>query len=376
MVYLDYSATTPVSNEVLDTFLNVAKKYCGNPNSNHKIGIAANKLINEATNQIAEILKIKATEIIYTSGATEGNNHAIKAVCETYANRGKTIITTKFEHPSVYGPLNYLSKKGFKIEFLKITKDGLIDLSHLEKLLTKDVILVTIGAVNSEVGIKQPIAKIAQILKKHDCFFHCDMTQSVGKEKVVFKDIDFATLSAHKFRGIKGIGILYKKENIIIPPLIHGGHSTTSFRGGTPPTELIASMAKALRLAYEDIDQKNQHIEKINLYLKNELAKINKVFINSNNQCLPHILNISVVGIKSETILNALSEKEIYISTQTACSSKSAKSETIYLLTNDEKRAKSSLRISISYTTTKIEIDFFVESLATIIKELDLRSKK
>ena len=193
MTYLDYSATTPVNEDVLKTFVETSRKYIGNPNSLHKLGVDANNLIEAATKQIAKLLNVKEKEVIYTSGSSESNNMAIKGIAFKYQNRGKHIITTEFEHSSIYGPLTYLQKQGFKVDFVKCDEKGIVDLEDLENLLTDDTILVSICAVNSEIGIVQPLDKIAEIIKKYPkCFFHVDMTQALGKIKVNLDNIDLA----------------------------------------------------------------------------------------------------------------------------------------------------------------------------------------
>lgn len=370
MTYLDYSATTPVDEEVLKSFVEVSRKYIGNPNSLHKLGIEANNLIKAATKQIADLLQIKEQEIIYTSGSSESNNMAIKGIALKYQNRGKHIITTEFEHSSIYGPLSYLQKLGFKVDFVKCDDKGIVDLEDLEKLLTDETILVSVCAVNSEIGIVQPLDKIAKIVKKHPkCFFHVDMTQCLGKIKINLDDIDLASFSAHKIYGLKGIGLLYKKEKITLEPLIHGGKSTTIYRSGTPATALIVSFAKAMRLILNNIDDNYQYVTKLNEQLKNGLTKYQDVFINSNEYCIPHVLNISVVGIKPETMLHALEKYDIYISTQTACSTGTI-SKSVYALTKDENKAIASMRISLSHLTKEEEINYFLDKFALCYKEL------
>ena len=254
MVYLDYSATTPTSKEVLESFNKASIDYFANPNSLHKLGTKANELINASTEQIANILKVKKEEIIYTSGASESNNLAIKGIIDKFSNRGKHIITTDFEHSSIYGPISYLQKyKDVEVDFVETDEYGRVKLDSLKSLIRDDTVLVSICAVNSEIGIRQPIEEIANIVKEHPkCFFHVDITQCVGKDFIDLTNVDLASFSAHKIFGIKGIGCLIKKENIIIEPLIHGGKSTTVFRSGTPALPLIVSLAKALRLATED----------------------------------------------------------------------------------------------------------------------------
>lgn len=376
MIYLDYSATTPVNEEVLNSYIEATKKMVGNPNSLHKLGIEAKSLIDAATRQIANILKVKPNEIIYTSGASESNNTAIKGICLKYQNRGKHIITTHLEHSSIIEPLNYLKRQGFEVEYVNITENGMVDIEDLKKKIRDDTILVTIASINSEVGIVQPIKDIAALLKKYPkVYFHSDITQSLGKEKVDLTDVDLASFSAQKFYGMKGIGGLVKKENVVIEPLIHGGKSTTKDRSGTPATALIVSMAKALRLAYENLEEKQKYVKELNIFLRNELEK-NEITINSPEVAIPNILNISLENIKPETVLHALEEKEIYISTKTACATNDS-SDAVYAITKDEEKAKHSLRISLSYLTIKKELEIFITELVRIRSELSsLYAKK
>ena len=375
MIYLDYSATTPTSKEVLDSFNKASLDYIGNPNSLHTLGVKANELINKATEQIAKLLNVKPSEIIYTSGASESNNMAIKGICEKYSNRGKHIITTHYEHSSIYGPLGYLQDKGYEVDFVTENSDGTVNLENLKSLIRDDTILVSVCAINSEIGIKQPINEIGKIIKEKNnkCFYHVDATQAISKINVNLSNIDLVSFSAHKFFGIKGIGGLIKKEKIMLEPLIHGGKSTTIFRSGTPQLPLIVSTSKALRIALENLDEKYNYVKELNDYLKENLSKLENVYINSNDICIPHMLNISVVGIKPETFLHALEKYEVYISTQTACSSEKAISQSVLSLTQDEERAKSSLRISLSYKTTKEELEEFLKIFKLCLKELTLK---
>ena len=373
MIYLDYSATTYTNEEVLDSFVKASRNFFANPNSMHKLGTEADKLVKASTKQIADILGVKESEIIYTSGASESNNTAIKGIASKYSNRGKHIITTEFEHSSIYGPLGFLQKsEDFEVDFVETDEFGRVKLDSLEKLIRDDTILVTICSVNSEIGIRQPIEEIGRLIKKVNpkCFFHVDMTQSIGKEKVSFENVDLASFSAHKIFGIKGIGCLIKKDGIMLEPLIHGGKSTTVFRSGTPQLPLIVSCSKALRLAVENLDSKIGKIKKYNEYLIENLKKYENVRINSNQYSIPQILNISVLGVKPETMQHALEEYDIYISTQTACSKGGEKSRSVYALTNDLERATSSIRISISYVTTQEELDEFLKAFDECYKRL------
>ncbi len=371
MIYLDYSATTPVNNEVLETFSKVTKEYIGNPNSLHKLGLEAKKLIEAATKQIADILNVNEKEIVYTSGASEANNTAIKGICLKYQNRGKHIITTRLEHSSVIAPISYLQSLGFEVDFVDMDKNGKVDLEHLKSLIRDDTILVSIASVNSEVGVVQPIEKIGEILKEYNkLYFHSDITQAIGKVDVNLENVDLASFSAQKIYGIKGIGALIKKEKIVIEPLIHGGKSTTIYRSGTPAVGLIVSLAKALRLIEEKKSENYQHVDNLNKYLKEKLEKNKYIHINSNHYCSPYILNFSIKNIKPETMLHALEEDDIYISTQTACST-GTKSIAVYEVTKNDEYAKHSVRVSLSHLTTKNEIDIFLEKLNQKIEGLE-----
>lgn len=362
MIYLDYSATTPVDKRVLDTFNKVCLEYPGNSNSLHSLGVKSKELEEYVTNKIADILKVKPIEIIYTSSSSESNNTAIKGICLKYKNRGKHIITTSLEHSSVIAPLNYLTKKGFEVDFVNLKEDGTVDLEHLKSLMRDDTLLVSISYVDSELGVVQPINEISKIVKKNPkTFFHVDCTQAVGKINVDLSNIDLASISAHKFYGLKGVSLLIKKENIVIEPLIHGGKSTTVYRSGTPALPLYASMMKALELIIPNIDENTKYISKLNKKIIDKLSTYENVYINSTNKSIVNTINISIKGIKPETFIHALEEYEIYVSTKSACSSADAMSNSVYAVTKDKERASNTIRISLSYLTTEEEIDKFLE---------------
>ena len=372
MIYLDYSATTPVDEEVIETYAKVCRDFIGNPNSLHKLGVEAKKLIDASTEQIAKILGVKTSEIIYTSGSSESNNLAIKGVCSKYSNRGKHIITTELEHSSIIAPVQYLQKNGFEVDFVELDENGQVDLNNLKELLREDTILVSISSVNSEVGVKQDLKKISEIVRTNPkTIFHSDVTQSIGKEKIDFSLLDLASISCQKFYGMKGIGALIKRDGLVIEPLIHGGKSTTIFRSGTPATPLIASFAKALRLVYENFEEKEAHVKEINDYLRDKIKDLD-VEINSNEYCIPNVLNVSIKNIKPETLQHALEEYDIYISTQTACSTGDY-SRAVYAVTHDKDRASHSIRISLSFKTTKEEIDIFVDKFSMLLEKLNIR---
>lgn len=372
MIYLDYSATTPVNDEVLDTFCKVSRNFVGNPNSLHKLGVEAKELIDASTRQIEDILKLHDKEVIYTSGASEANNTAIMGVVKKYLNRGHHIITTRLEHSSIIAPISALQNEGYEVSFVDLDENGLVTIENLKKLIRDDTVLVSIGCVNSELGIIQDIDRLGKFLKKYPkLIFHSDITQAVGKIKLNLDNVDLASFSAQKFYGLKGVGCLIKNKNIKIEPLIYGGKSTTVYRSGTPAVALIASLAKALRLVYEDFDNRYNYVKGLNSYLREELSKIDGVHINSSLESSPYILNISIKNIKSEVMLHALESEDIYISTQTACS-KGGSSIGVFEITKNEDYALHSLRISLSYLTTKEELDVFLKVFKEQMRKLDL----
>jgi len=371
MIYLDYSATTPVNKEVLESFNKVCMNYVGNPNSLHKLGNDSHKLMDAATKQISELLGVKSNEIIFTSGASESNNLAIFGVLNQYTSRGKHIVTTKLEHSSILAGMNYLKQNGYKVDYVKVNDDGKIDIDDLKSLVTNDTVLVTIGEVNSEIGIIQNVNEIGEYLKNFPrCIFHVDGTQAVGKKKVDLTNIDLYSFSGHKIYGLKGVGCLVKKQGIELTPLIHGGKSQTIYRSGTPSLALMVSLAKALKLALTNFDEKTNYVKNLKTKLIDGIKDINGLTINSNENCVPHIVNFSINNVKPETLLHALEEKEIYVSTKTACSSNEGISLSVYTLTKNEDLAKSSLRVSLSYLTTNEEIDIFIKTLKEKVEEL------
>ena len=376
MIYLDNSATTMVDDRVLETFNKVCKNYPGNSNSLHSLGIKSKELEDYATEKISNLLGVKPSEIIYTSGASESNNTVLKGVASKYKNRGNHIITTYLEHSSVLETCKYLENKGFIIDYVKIKDNGLIDIDDLERLLTDNTILVSVAYVDSELGIRQDIDTISKIVKKHPkCYFHVDATQAIGKIKVDPTSIDFISMSAHKIYAPKGIGILYKKEKINIVPLIHGGKSTTAFRSGTPALPLIVSLMKAMDILLPNVDDNYNYVSKLNKKIIDKLKEYSLVHINSTDNSIPHIINFSVRNIKPETLVRALSDDFIYISTKSACSSSNSMSNSVYALTNDEYLSNQSLRISLSYMTTEEEVNEFLRIFDMCIKKLDLGGK-
>lgn len=372
MIYLDYSATTPVDKRVLNAFNKVCMDYPGNSNSLHKLGVKAHELEEYATDRIKNMLKLNNKDIIYTSGASEANNQAIKGICFKFKNRGMHIITTYLEHSSIINTMNYMSDLGFEVDYVKVDDDGRVDLEHLKKLVRNDTVLVSVCMVDSEVGIRQPIEEISKILKDYPkCFFHVDCTQALGKIKIDFDLMDLASLSMHKIYGLKGIGMLIKNSSINILPLIHGGKSSTVYRSGTPALPLIVSSMKAIELALDDIDSKYEYVNKLKNKIVNKLRSYEDVDVNSTKYSISYVINFSLKNIKPETFIHAMDEYDIYLSTRSACSSSSSMSDAVYAIVKDRDRASKSIRVSLSYKTTEGEVDKFLGLFDEIYKKLN-----
>lgn len=371
MIYLDYSATTPIGFEVLDTYNRTSKDFFGNPNSLHELGVKSKNLMNSATKQIAEILNVHDTEITYTGGATMSNNLALIGVALQNHKKGKHIIVSKLEHPSIYAICDYLASIGFEISYVSNDQEGLIDFEDLKSIIREDTILVSICAVNSETGVRQPLKMIRQIIKKENpnTLLHSDMTQAVGKVSVNLHDVDLATFTAHKIYGPKGIGLLYKHSSVSLSPILYGSGKSNMLMPGTPAVPLIVSFSKALRLATTDLEKRERFVERLNMKIVDALKKYDGVMINKTKYSIPHILNISLRNIKAETFLHALEEFEIYVSSNTACSSGTL-STSVLAIYNDKVRAESTLRISLSHLTTSDEVNKFIHYFDLIYRKL------
>ena len=372
MIYLDYSATTPVSYDVLESYIKATRDYMGNANSIHALGVKSKVLLNSATKQICELFNILEEELVFTSGATESNNMALKGVALAYRNQGKHIVVSKLEHPSIYKICEFLQTQGYEISYVNNDSDGLIDFDDLKNKVREDTILVSICAVNSELGIRQPLKTLRQIIKKENpnTIFHSDMTQAIGKVSVNMHDVDLASMSGHKIFGPKGIGFLYKNSKVRLVPLIHGSGKTNELREGTPPLPLIVALSKACRIALEKLEEKENKVKTLNERICNELSKVNGVIINKTKYSIPHILSISLDNIKPETFIHAMEEDEVYLSTNTACSSGDM-SSSVMAVYNDKKRATSTIRISLSYVTTNEEISKFLNLFKKNYNELN-----
>lgn len=372
-IYLDYAATTPLDTKVLDSYYKLLKENFANSDSIHEAGNRASMYLKQARSQIASLLHVKEDEIIFTSGSTESNNLAIKGLAFAYQNRGKHIITTKIEHPSVIDSCKQLEENfGFEVTYLNVDSDGKIDLNELKNSLRKDTILVSIMAVNNEMGSIQDIKAISKIIKENStALYHIDATQAMCKEKLDYNVADLYNFSSHKFYGLKGSSVLVKKEKVRLLPILSGGQQENGFRGGTSNWPNHVMLAKSLRLGLENFDEHYNYVKELKNYLLNSLKEIEGLVINSPSNSTPYILNIYIKNKRGEVIVNALSNLGIYVSTKSACSSRSKDySASIYELTKDTTISKNSLRISLSHLTTKEEIDIFVSSLKKIVNSL------
>lgn len=369
MIYLDYTAHVPVSGRCIDAFIQAETACIGNANSLHGAGKTSMALMQETQRRIAELLCVAEDEVIFTSGASESNNTAIKGIAYANRNFGRHIITSPLEHLSVGGCLTSLQERGYEIEVLPLERDGSISLGTLSDSIRQDTVLVTLCAVDSELGSVQPIAKAAEIINRFPhCRLHVDMTQAIGKMPVDFSAADTVSFSGHKFGGIVGSGALIRKKNVDMEPLIHGGVSTTLYRSGTPAVGLAASLAAGLRDALEFQKERYDRVSELNLFLRAELKKRGGR-IHSPEQSIPHILNVGIDGIKGYEMRDLLAERGVCVSVKSACSVDATPSRSVYAVTGNRRQALESFRISLSHMTTKDELNEFLIILDEIRKE-------
>lgn len=370
-IYLDNSATTRTAPEVLETIKKMMDTFYGNPSSLHKKGMEAEHILEKARDKVAAILGAKSDEIIFTSGGTESNNLAIKGIADAYHHRGRHIISSKIEHPSVLEPLKYLEKKDFSITYLGVNQDGEIDLEDLKKSLKEETILVSIMHVNNEIGTVQPYKKIGAIIKENSrAFYHCDMVQSFLRLPIQLDTggPDLITLSGHKVHALKGVGVLYKKKKIHIEPILHGGGQENNIRSGTENTLSIAGLSAILHR-----DMENKRVQMMRDYLFHKIAEgVSNIKMNTPlHQSAPHILNISFPRLKGEVLIHALEEDNIYVSTGSACHSRQSEfNHVLKAIGLNKEEIEGSIRISLSYQNTIDEIDFVVKKMIEVVQLL------
>lgn len=373
-VYFDNSATTKPDESVLRSLYEVLERFYGNPSSIHHLGVQADQLMKKAAQVIGNAMQVEPAEVVFTSGGTESNNLAIKGIAFGYQQRGKHIITTEIEHPSVHEVCHDLAERfGFEITYLPVDRNGRVNPQDVQDALRKDTILVSIMHVNNELGSIQPIEEIGELLKAYpNIYFHVDQVQGFGKVQLNIKQarIDLLSISGHKLHAPKGTGLLYINKRIReMYPLFHGGAQQSKLRPGTENVPGIVALAKALRLAQEGYTEHILHLGRLQRQLVEGLREIKGVHINSPEQfSAPHILNVSFKGLKPEVMVHALEEKGIFVSTRSACSSKAVEpSRIIYATTKDRELSSSAIRISFAPTNTAEEVTYFLEVIKDIL---------
>lgn len=375
MIYFDNSATTRPYKEVLDSFVKVSSDFFGNPSSLHGLGVQAEKLLTQARVQVANLLSVKPSEIYFTSGGTESNNLAIKGTAISHKNRGKHLILSSVEHPSVRGAMDQLKKLGFNITYIPAYQNGRVNVEDIKASIQKDTILVSVMHVNNEVGTIQPIKEIGELLKQYPTiFFHVDAVQAIGKVplNLVKNGIDLCSFSAHKFHGLKGTGALFIREGVKLDPLFSGGNQEWQVRSGTENVAGAVAMAKALRMSMMSSESGIERMRKVKGVLREELSRIDDLTINTPlEDSAPHILNFSIRGIKAEVLIHALEQKGIFLSTTSACSSKKQlPSQTLLAMGVPDDLADSAFRISLSYDNTEDEARTVVNAIEESAKQL------
>ena len=373
MVYLDHSATTKVDDEVMDTFIKANANFWGNPSSLHNFGALAEQVLIKSSRQILDLLNGTNHQVIFTSGATESNNLAIKGLAE--ANPKGHLITTKIEHPSVQEVCVELEKKGMRVSYLDVAQPVHDIMRQLDEMMTKDTFLVSCMHVNSEMGLVLPIQEMGEIIAKYPrAKFHVDAVQSVGKLPldIELANIDLLSASAHKIHGIKGVGCLLIRRGMRIAPQITGGGQMAGVRSGTINVPGAASFAKAMRLVVENQQENFGRIKQLFHYTMAQLEQIRGVQVNSKFDAqTPYMINFCVHGLRAETMVHALEEHHVYISAKSACSSKSKQASSVLLaLGFDEQVATESLRVSFAHDSTVEEVDQFLEALRIEVKKL------
>lgn len=368
MIYFDFTATTKPNEEVLALYQKINTDYWSNPSSIYKAGVVSNNLFQKCEKDIIEVLNLQNKKVFFTSGATEANNLGIYGICNNYLGQNKNIITTKIEHPSVLSCFEDLEKKGFKVTYLSVDEDGIINLEELKQSINSDTVLVSVMWVNNIVGAIEPIEEVIKIVKQYPrCKLHVDSVQGIGKIKPAFdfNNIDMFTLSAHKINGLKSSGALIINNKINLQAVLKGATQQGGVRPGTIDVSLAATTTKALKLILAKREEHYAYVKELHEYFKEQLKHLPSVIINgSNKNYSPYILNISILNTESETFIHYLEKYEIYVAAGSACNSKTKKPEkTVLAMYHDERRAVTSLRISLSYVTTKAEIDEFIKYL-------------
>jgi cysteine desulfurase len=374
-IYMDYSATTPIDPRVVDKMLPYLREQFGNPASrSHSFGWAAEQAVEEAREEVAKLVNADPREIVWTSGATESNNLAIKGAAHFYQGKGKHLITVKTEHKAVLDTMRELEREGFEVTYLDVKDDGLLDLDVFKAALRADTILVSVMAVNNEIGVIQDIATLGEICREKGIIFHVDAAQATGKMPIDLATlkVDLMSFSAHKTYGPKGIGALYvrRKPRVRIEAQIHGGGHERGMRSGTLATHQIVGMGEAFRLAREEMAAENERVRMLRDRLLRGLTEMEEVYVNGDmEKRVPHNLNISFNFVEGESLIMAI--KDVAVSSGSACTSASLEpSYVLRALGRNDELAHSSIRFTVGRFTTEQEVDYVIELLKSKIGKL------
>lgn len=375
--YLDNSATTQCSQAAADLMMHLLREDYGNPSSLHNRGMEAENYVKEARKRIAQTLKVNEKEIYFTSGGSESNNLAIVGSALANKRSGMHVITTMIEHPSVANPFAYLEELGFAVTYLPVDAYGCISLEDLQEAMCSDTILVSMMHVNNEIGAVEPIEEAARVIKQKNpnCLFHVDAIQSYGKFRIYPKrmGIDLLSVSGHKIHGPKGSGFLFVRDKVKVHPLILGGGQERGMRSGTENVPAIAGLGQAAMEIYQNFESNQTRMYRLRDYFIQEVEQIDGVSVNGHkdHRSAPHIVSVSVSGVRSEVLLHALEDKQIYVSAGSACSSnKPAVSRTLQSIGLKRELLESTVRFSFSVHTTKEEIDYALEAMRGLVPML------
>ena len=371
--YFDNSATTPVYPEVRDLMVKIMEEDYGNPSSLHMKGVTAARYIKDARDSLAGEMKVMPKEIVFTSGGTESNNMALIGGALANRRAGNKIITTSVEHASVGSPMDFLAGMGFDVVRIGVDSSGQIDMDQLMSEVDDDTIIVSVMYVNNEIGTVMPIADIARLIKEKNpnVLFHVDAIQAFGKYRIYPKRmcIDMMSISGHKFHGPKGVGALFIRDRVKVKPIIYGGGQQSGMRSGTENVPGIAGMALAAEITYNGLEEKMEHLRQLKEHLISELTQIDDVYSNSGDA--PHIASITFKGVRSEVMLHALEEREVYVSSGSACSSnKQHASGTLKAIGLPQDKLESTLRFSFSPENTMEQVDYAVECCRQLLPVL------
>ena len=375
MIYFDNSATTKPYPEVLETYMQVASKILGNPSSLHRLGDQATRILDASRQQIADLIDKKSDEIFFTSGGTEGDNWVIKGVAFEKAQFGKHIIVSAIEHPAVKESALWLKNQGFEVDFAPVNDEGFVDVEALAGLIRPDTILISVMAVNNEIGSIQPIEAISELLAdKPTISFHVDAVQALAKiptEKYLTERVDFATFSSHKFHGVRGVGFVYIKSGKKITPLLTGGGQERDYRSTTENVAGIAATAKALRLSMEKLDFFTSKTGQMKAVIRQALLDYPDIFVFSDEKDFaPHILTFGIKGVRGEVVVHAFEDYDIFISTTSACSSKAGKpAGTLIAMGVDKDKAQSAVRLSLDLENDMSQVEQFLTKLKLIYNQ-------